>query len=272
MDQIWKGFLREVGTLIAYRCEVTRVHLSNDAVEVEYLNQYSGQKSLLRADYCVSNIPLPILQEIAKVSNFTQDYKDAIDKGKFDATCKVGWQANNRFWENNQNQIYGGISYIEAPITQIWYPSYQYFEPKGTLTGAYNYPPQADAFGELPLSDRLRDAREQAARLHPEFADRAIVPEDKGISIAWQNIPYQRGGWANWKAEEKDHADAYERLLAPDRHFHIVGDQVSTLPGWQEGAMMSAEHVVEQIGGVRPLTVPDIQKAPSTRKMILGVT
>ena len=25
------------------------------------------------------------------------------------------------------------------------------------------------------------------------------------------------------------------RLLAPDRRFFVVGDQVSQLPGWQEG-------------------------------------
>ncbi len=270
MDMIWKGFLRQVGTLIAYRSEVTGLKLFDDAVEVEYLNQFTGQKSVLRADYCISNIPLPILQKIP--ANFEQEFAEAVAVAKFDATCKVGWQANARFWENDTNQIYGGISYIEAPITQIWYPSYQYFEPKGTLTGAYNYPPQANAFGALPLKERLRHAREQAAMLHPEFNDRAIVPEEKGLSIAWHNIPYQRGGWANWKAESADHADGYERLLAPDRRFHIVGDQVSTLPGWQEGAMMSAEHVVEQIAGIRPMTVPDIKRAPSTRKMILGVT
>src|SRR6185436_3263515 len=214
MDMIWKGFLRQIGTLIAYRSEVTGLKLFDDAVEVEYLNQFSGKKAVLRADYCLSNIPLPILQKIPDV-NWAPDYRKAIDTGKFDAACKVGWQANRRFWENDANQIYGGISYIEAPITQIWYPSYQYFEPKGTLTGAYNYPPQADAFGALSLTQRLHDAREQASRLHPEFLDNAIIPEDKGISIAWHNVPYQRGGWASWSSESADHADAYERLLAP---------------------------------------------------------
>ena len=67
-------------------------------------------------------------------------------------------------------------------------------------------------------------------------------------------------------------ADAYARLLAPDRRFHLVGDQVSTLPGWQEGAMMSAEHVVEQIGGRRPRTVPEIRRAPNTRRLVMGLS
>jgi monoamine oxidase len=50
----------------------------------------------------------------------------------------------------------------------------------------------------------------------------------------------------------------------------VVGDQVSTLPGWQEGAMMSAEHVVEQIAGIRPLEVPDIRRAPRSKRLAQG--
>jgi hypothetical protein len=40
-----EGIPAQIGTLIAYRSEVTKVTLSADAVEVEYVNQYSGQKS-----------------------------------------------------------------------------------------------------------------------------------------------------------------------------------------------------------------------------------
>jgi len=58
--------------------------------------------------------------------------------------------------------------------------------------------------------------------------------------------------------------------LAPDRRFYVVGDQVSQLPGWQEGAMMSAQHVVEQIGGRRSKLVPLIKRAPNTRRLIQG--
>jgi monoamine oxidase len=270
MDEIWKGFLRQIGSLIAYRSRVTRLHLRDDGVDVEYVNQYNGQTSQLSADYCLSNIPLPILQTIAAGSNFAPDFQQAILRGRFEATCKVGWQANERFWENDTNQIYGGISYIEAPITQIWYPSNEYFAQKGTLTGAYNYPPEADAFGMLPPPERLRQAREQAARLHSEFLNEKIIPNDKGISIAWQNVPYQRGGWAKWSSDSEEDRRAYRRLLAPDRRFHVIGDQVSTLPGWQEGAMMSAEHVVKQVAGLRPLTVPDILHAPDTRELVTG--
>jgi monoamine oxidase len=65
--------------------------------------------------------------------------------------------------------------------------------------------------------------------------------------------------------------DAYTRLLSPDGHFHIVGDQVSTLPGWQEGAMMSAEHVRAQITQpAAALKAPVIRRAPNSRRLVQG--
>ena len=154
----------------------------------------------------------------------------------------------------------------------MWYPSYDYFTKNGTLTGVYNYDEDAIAFGNMSLEERIKTARQGAIKFHPEFADTRLVPSDKAISIAWQNIPNEGGGWANWDPNSPAHAKAYARLLAPDRRFFVVGDQVSQLPGWQEGAMMSAQHVVEQIGGRRLLTVPQIKHAPNTRRLIHGRT
>lgn len=267
MDEIVQGFLRQVGTLIQYRSVVEEIRLADDGVEVFYRDEFGGERCSRRADYCISNIPLPVLQEIP--ANFSAPFAKAVAHGKFDPTCKVGWQANRRFWEDDENQIYGGISWIDDLITQMWYPSYDYFSAKGTLTGTYNYDDHAVRMGEMSLEERLRVAREGALRLHPEFAEPGLVPMELGLSIAWQNVPFQRGGWARWEDDEDDRK-AYAELLSPDGRFFVVGDQVSTLPGWQEGAMMSAEHVVEQIAGIRPLEVPDIESAPNTRRLVQG--
>ena len=124
----------------------------------------------------------------------------------------------------------------------------------------------------MNAEQRIAMARKGAVKFHPEFADTRLVPSDKAVSIAWQNIPNEGGGWANWNPASGDHTKAYARLLAPDRRFYVVGDQVSQLPGWQEGAMMSAQHVVEQIGGRRLLTVPQIRRAPNTRRLVQGRT
>ncbi len=268
MDKIVDGFLRRIGRLIQYETEVLNIDTRDNGVTITVRDLKTRVRRNISADYCVSNIPLPILSKIK--NNFDDEFKKAVATCVYDPTCKLGWQANRRFWEDNKNQIYGGISYTTDPITQMWYPSYDYFTKNGTLTGLYNYDQDAIAFGNMTLEDRIKVARKGAVKFHPEFADDKLVPSDKAISIAWQNIPNEGGGWANWDPNSDDHAKAYRRLLTPDRRFYVVGDQVSQLPGWQEGAMESAQHVVEQIGGRRKLMVPQDLRAPNTRRLIHG--
>jgi len=276
MDKIVEGFKAKVGDLIQYETEVTGIRLvkdgGRDQVEVSYVNNKTGLKDSKLVDFCINNIPLPLLKKIP--ANFSDDFKKAVYQARFAPTCKVGWQANRRFWESNKNQIYGGISYIDDPITQMWYPSNDYFSAKGTLTGAYNYDQDAINLGKKSLRDRLEFARRGAYKLHPEFMDNSIVPIELGLSIAWQNVPFQHGGWAEWDDTVPEDHLAYSRLLDPDGRFYVIGDQVSPLPGWQEGAMMSAEYVVEQVVAatllrVRP-TRPEIRRAPNTRRVVQG--
>jgi monoamine oxidase len=268
MDKIVDGFVGKVGSLIRYETEVLNIETRADGVSIATRNRRTNSLDTIKADYCISNIPLPLLSKIK--NNFAPAFSAAVALCVYDPTCKLGWQANQRFWENNQNQIYGGISYTDDPITQMWYPSYDYFTKNGTLTGVYNYDQDAINFGNMTAEQRIAMARKGAVKFHPEFADPRLVPSDKAISIAWQNIPNEGGGWANWDPSSGDHSKAYTRLLSPDRRFYVVGDQVSQLPGWQEGAMMSAQHVVEQIGGRRLKTVPQIIRAPNTRRLIHG--
>jgi len=104
MDKIVEGFVRKIGSLIQYNTRVLDIQIRNNGVGVVIEDQ--GKRSTIEADYCISNIPLPLLKKLD--NNFTTDFGDAIKLCEYDPTCKLGWQANDRFWESNKNQIYGG--------------------------------------------------------------------------------------------------------------------------------------------------------------------
>ncbi len=284
MDKIVEGFLRKVGHLIEYNAQISAIKATPAGVTVTWMR---GTVPMVEsADYCVSNIPCPILARLD--TNFPDDkekrdgvtFWDAVTGTTFVSSCKVGWQTNTRFWENDKNEIYGGISWTDDVIEQIWYPSNDYFAQKGTLTGAYIHDGRgpcgdgrhATEFGELGLAQRLAKAKEGAARLHAEFNDDSIVPTALGLSVAWQNVVHQEGAWPAWNEKKQKHNEYYRRLLRPFQgRFFIVGDQASTLPGWQEGAMMSAEHVVALIAGLK--TEKDIAEdihAPTARWVTQG--
>jgi monoamine oxidase len=279
MDQIWHAFLRQpVGKTIQYKREVVRVDniTEGGAAKVKVMHRPSGSSGdgeAIVADWCISTIPLPILAKSVR-HNFTPDYTKAINAVNFADTCKVGWQTSSRFWET-RDQMYGGISYIKDNITQMWYPSYGYFGKKGVLTGAYNYDEDARYMASLAPADRLTLAMKGAKKLHPDFASH--VPINLGLSIAWKQVPYQLGGWADdWTCDDA----TYQRLLKPEGRFWVAGDQVSYLSGWQEGAVRSAHHVIDAIAGLKlekplmksmaPAATP-LRKAPGIRRRTRGL-
>jgi monoamine oxidase len=261
MDRLARGF----ATALPRRSmrldrEVTSIRNVDGGVEVIHRSASTrGDAEKITADWCISTIPLPLLTKIE--NNFEASFRSSIAALEFAPTCKVGWQANRRFWEED-GQIYGGISYVDHNITQLWYPSNGFFTAKGILTGAYNYQKRAEAMSTASPAERLSLAAEGARRLHPDF-DR-WVPKELGLSISWKRVPFQCGGWPEWRPEQ---VAEYERFLRPEGRVWIAGDQVSYLPGWQEGAIRSALHVVKEIAVPQSEVRVALTRAPQSPRL-----
>ncbi|UGQ15061.1 FAD-dependent oxidoreductase [Yinghuangia sp. ASG 101] len=273
MDAIWRQAAAALpsGT-IAFDSPVHRIELAGEGVTVGWTD--NGTDRAERFDVCLSNIPLPVLHRKVELAGFTAEFEAAVRDVPYAPACKVGWQANERFWESEKYRIFGGISRLDHEIQQIWYPSHDYFSPtgKGTLTGAYTSYEEAVTHGRRPHEERLDVARAAAAKLHEEFASDAIVPTDRAISIAWHKVPHQLGAWADWSPDVPEHKEMYSTLIHPqgENNFLVIGDQVSALPGWQEGALMSAEWAYELItGGTRSVRAP-VRRVPHARSLTTG--
>jgi monoamine oxidase len=88
-------------------------------------------------------------------------------------------------------------------------------------------------------------------------------------------MPYIKGGWAQWRLVDES-VDNFNRLTqgtgidGGDPNFFIVGDQISSLPGWQEGAIASALNALSRLA--RPdLMIPSVASLPDTRIMVEGI-
>ncbi|MBT6342069.1 MAG: hypothetical protein HOJ51_01450, partial [Tateyamaria sp.] len=71
---------------------------------------------------------------------------------------------------------------------------------------------------------------------------------DNGVSIAWAEMPYQAGGWANDTAYNQ--SEVFEYMASADpvyRKVYFAGDWFSYWPGWQVGALDSAHFATDQI-------------------------
>ncbi len=242
MDNFFKGFLRQkarrrgtIAGLIRTGAKVTEIDVKTDGVTVAFVER--GRARSLRADFCVSTIPVPIFKTLK--TNLPAAYMGAARQLPVMAAGKVGWQAE-RFWET-KDQIYGGISWTSDVITQIWYPSHAYLSRKGTLTGAYMYGTAAEQFCAKPVAERLRIAKEQGDKLHDGYS-RYV---EHGVAIGWHNMEFERMGWAD-EGDPGFGAPA-QALATPQGRFLMAGDQLTYWSGWQEGAVLSSLAAVKAI-------------------------
>lgn len=238
MDRIVKGFVDQLGDCIRYRAAVQAVMMKSDGVEVTY--EQGGKQHQLKVDYVFNCIPSHLLTGLD--NNFSAGYLQALGHIRRGEAYKGAFQAKTRFWE--QEDIYGGITWVNAPIKQIWYPTHGIHRSKGIILAAYDFG-QGMHFTNLSQRQRVEDMLAQGEKVHADYRQQV----EKGITIAWHRMNHMLGCAARWTDSYRelnaDEARLMETLVAPEggRHF-LIGDQVSRHVAWQESAVLSAHRAL----------------------------
>jgi len=241
MDMIGKAFAREVGDCIRYNAKVTRIQQNDRGVTVTFADTKTGaNEEQASADWCVCTIPLSILSQLPV--NVSAPMKNAIDAVPYAAAVKVGLQFKRRFWEEDE-AIYGGISYTDLPIRQIGYPNSGFNRAgRGVLLGAYLFDgANSYEFTAMPPDERIARAVEFGAVIHPQYKNEF----ENGVAVAWHRVPFVLGCSGDWSEEaRKEH---YNNLCQIDGRIVLAGEHASALPSWQEGAILSALDAITRL-------------------------
>jgi monoamine oxidase len=241
MDMIGKAFAREIGDLIRYGAKVTRIQQDERGVTVTFTDLKSPSNSQqAKADWCVCTIPLSILSQIP--IDVSSRMRAAIDAVPYSPAVKIGLQFRRRFWEEDE-AIYGGISYTNLPIRQIAYPSMGLNGAgKSVLLGAYLFDgANAYEFASMPPAERVARAVDYGARIHPQYR----TEFDGGVAIAWHRVPFALGCAGNWSDEARD--EHYDNLCQIDGRIVLAGEHASYIPAWQEGAILSSLDAISRL-------------------------
>ncbi len=241
MDMIGKAFAREVRGLIRYDAKVTRIQQDGGGVTVTFTDAKDPAMPLqAKADWCVCTIPLSILSQLQ--IDVGPRMKAAIDAVPYASAVKVGLQFKRRFWEEDE-AIYGGISYTDLPIRQIAYPNTGFNAGgRGVLLGAYLYEgANAYEFTSLAPAERVARAVEFGAQLHRQYR----AEFENGVSVAWHRMPFTLGCAGNWT--DKARAEHYDNLCRIDGRIVLAGEHASYIPAWQEGAILSSLDAITRL-------------------------
>src|SRR5206468_5685645 len=221
--------------------KVTRIQQNGGGVTVTFSNaKHPEAEQQAKADWCVCTIPLSILSQIQ--IDVGPRMKAAIDAVPYSSSVKIGLQFKRRFWEEDE-AIYGGISYTDLPIRQISYPSSGFNRSgRGVLLGAYVFEgANAYEFTSMAPADRVARAVEFGARIHPQ-SDAELT---YGIDVAWTRVPFTLGCAGAWS--EKAREEHYDNLCQIDGRIVLAGEHGSYLPAWQEGAILSSLDAIKRL-------------------------
>jgi len=223
MDMIWKGLLqadvgddKTVADLIVLEQPVSAIDADENGAAVRTV---TGET--FAADFVIATLSAPLLAQLG--GNFMDAVtRQILSQVYVTPACKVGFQGRSRFWEE-EDRIYGGISWTKGSISQIWYPNYSFNSPTGVLTAAYNRGQQAEEFQKLTRAERLEAALAGGEKLHKGYRNKVFA--ENGVTIAWAKMPYQAGGWANDTAYTQP--EVFSAMAAADpvgRTVFMAGD------------------------------------------------
>ncbi|EPN42141.1 FAD-dependent oxidoreductase, partial [Pseudomonas syringae] len=204
MDRITDAFYQRLTEQVQLGAQVRRIRQREDGIAVTYHDSHSGREQVVRADYLVSTLPLPLLARLD--TDFSDPIKAALLSTRNDQATKVAWQSP-RFWETDY-RTYGGLSWIDHPARLLWYPSNDLNTRDGLLVAGYVTGEGADVFGAKPFDAQYATSREAVELLHPGYSHHLRNP----LAVSWEQIPYSEGPWL-----QREHfpADASALLEAP---------------------------------------------------------
>ena len=241
MGRIGDAFAEQVGDLITYNSKVSKIAQNDKGVTVTYEDTRTpGNMHQASADWCVCTIPLSILSQIE--INVGAPMQAAIGAVPYVSSVKVGLQFKRRFWEEDE-LIFGGVSYTDLPITQISYPSTGYNTTgKGVLLGCYTWNgPDSYEFTSMPPQERVRRAVEYGSQIHPQYRQEF----ENGVAVAWHRSPFTLGCAGDWTEDaRKQH---YDNLCQIDGRIVLAGEHASYIPAWQEGAILSSLDAITRL-------------------------
>ena len=240
MGMISAGFARELGPLIKYNCKVIDIKQNASSVTVTYVDpEKGGPTQTAKAQWCVNCIPASVLSTIPM--EIGAPMRNAINAiAGYAAILKAGLQFKRRFWEEDED-IYGGITYTDLPIATIGYPNTGYMSSgKAILLGAYSFERQAFELTAKSPEERMKVVLDNGAKIHPQYPKEF----ENGVTVGWHRVPWAMGAFSAWTEENRQ--KHYDALCAFDGRMVLAGEHVAR-GIWQEHAILSALDAIKRL-------------------------
>jgi monoamine oxidase len=215
--------------------EVNAIEQRPDGVTVFFKDRIGGRGSVV-ADEVILTVPLVLLRHM-EINGLDVDKWFTIRNVYYGRAHKIFMQFSRRWWVDDYD-ITHGVTVTDLAIRNVVYtPAGQ--DPstgKGVIIASYAWEQDSMAYSMLDESQRVAEALEDLAKIHPEAADTF----EFGISHDWA-LDRHGGGIGPLFRPYEMTGRFFDDIARPVGRLWFAGDACSRLARrWIEGAIESA--------------------------------
>ncbi|MFB2924324.1 flavin monoamine oxidase family protein [Aerosakkonema funiforme] len=258
METLVNAFAKRVQGKIELNAKVTAIEIIDRGAIVRGKNFDSSFAK--EFDYIICTVPATVLATIEFAPDIPAKKKQANRSLTYGSAAKTLFHCTARPWELH-DRIYGGASFTDLPIQQIWYPSdnaklatltkddrtdYRWIprDPEvshhpSVFTAGYRWEDNSRKFLTLNQRDRTDTTLHQVKQLHPQI-DRYV---DEIVHWSWdEQIKPGSGAYAYFTPG--DHEEYQEVLCQPfpldNPRVFFAGEHLAINHASIQGAIQTA--------------------------------
>ena len=229
-DRLPHAFLPELKDNIRFGAKMIAMDQSPDNVTIHY--QTLAGKFSETGDYAIITVPFPVLRHVEVLKPFMRAKQRAIRQLHYDASAKILFQCKRRFWEEDDG-IFGGGTLTDLPIRNLYYPDHGRETGRGIILASYTWSEDAQRWGSLKPDDRIIQALDDVAEIHPQVTKEFEV----GTSWMWHDDEFAGGAFALFDPGQQ--TLLHEEIVKPEGRIHFAGEHASLYHAWIQGAIES---------------------------------
>jgi monoamine oxidase len=238
MDHLPRAFVPELRRRIRFGAKMIAIDQSADSVTVHY--QTAAGRAQVTGDYAIITIPFAVLRHVECLKPFSRPKQQAIRQLHYDASAKILFQCRRRFWEEDEN-IFGGGTVTDLPIRVMFYPDHSRETGRGVVLASYTWSEDAQRWGSLSDTDRICQALDDVAEIHPQITAEFEV----GVSKMWHDDEFAGGAFALFDPGQQTLLHAH--IIKPEGRIHFAGEHASLAHAWIQGAIESGLRAAYEI-------------------------
>ena len=237
MDRLPAAFLPRLGSRIRFGARMVGVQQTESSVVIHYRTR--GGRFEAAGDFAILTAPFAVLRHVEVIPAFSRSKQKAIRQLTYDASAKIFLQFRRRFWEDDG--ILGGTTVTDLPIRNVFYPEHGQESGRGVMLASYTWSEDAHRWGSLSPDDRIDQALENVAAIHPE----ALAEFEVGASKMWHDDEFAGGAFALFDPGQL--TLLHRSIVEPEGRVYFAGEHTSLSHAWIQGAIESGLRVASEV-------------------------